>query len=75
LAKAYLLFGVEPFSIGLPGMPPMDFAEENFKTYFYATKEGTDLNASLCYRRSSPANYLVFAVPVGPEGKHIWRTG
>ena len=46
LAKAYILPGPErsPFSGELPGMPPMDEVEENFKTYFYITKKGMDLH-------------------------------
>jgi hypothetical protein len=48
LAKAYILPGPErsPFSGELPGMPPMDEFEENFKTYFYITKKGMDLHLS-----------------------------
>ena len=48
LAKAYILPGPErsPFSGELPGMPPMDEVEENFKTYFYITKKGMDLHLS-----------------------------
>jgi len=44
LAKAYLLSGSvkDPFSGELQGMPPMDAIEEDFKTYFYITKKGTD---------------------------------
>jgi len=42
LAKAYLLSPFEPFSIELPGMPPLDVIEEDFETYFYATKTGID---------------------------------
>ncbi len=48
LAKAYLLPGTnrDPFSGELPGMPPMDDVEEDFKTYFYITKKGMDLHLS-----------------------------
>jgi hypothetical protein len=48
LAKAYILPGPErsPFSGELPGMPPMDEVDENFKTYFYITKKGMDLHLS-----------------------------
>ncbi len=46
LAKAYLLSGVEPFSTELDGMPPIDLIEENFRTYFYITKKGMDLQRS-----------------------------
>lgn len=46
LAKAYLLSGREPFSTELPGMPPLDVIEEEFKTYFYITKKGMDLHLS-----------------------------
>ncbi len=45
LAKAYLLSGTEP-SRELEGMPPLDVAEENFKTYFYITKKGMILHLS-----------------------------
>ena len=43
LAKAYLLSPFEPFSTGLHGMPPLDVIEEDFETYFWATKKGIDL--------------------------------
>jgi hypothetical protein len=43
LAKAYLLSGTERYSTELRGMPPLDFVEENFKTYFNITKKGWDL--------------------------------
>ncbi len=46
LAKAYILSGSgdDPFSGELKGMPPMDAVEEDFKTYFYITKQGMDLH-------------------------------
>jgi hypothetical protein len=44
LAKAYLLSGAKP--IELQGTPPLDLIEENFKTYFYITKKGTDFHLS-----------------------------
>jgi hypothetical protein len=40
------LSGKEPFSTELPGMPAIDFIEEDFKTYFYITKKGMDLRHS-----------------------------
>jgi hypothetical protein len=45
LAKAYILSGTggNPFSGELDCIPPMDLVEENFKTYFYITKEGKEL--------------------------------
>jgi hypothetical protein len=43
LAKAYLLSGREPFSTELQGMPAINLVEEDFKTYFYITKKGMDL--------------------------------
>jgi len=46
LAKAYLLSPFEPFSTELQGMPPLDVIEEDFETYFYATKKGIDLQLS-----------------------------
>jgi hypothetical protein len=48
MAKAYLLVpGIgDPFSGELPGMPPVDIIEEDFKTYFYATKKGIDFYVS-----------------------------
>ena len=46
LAKAYYLACKEPFSTELAGMPPMDTIEEDFRTYFYATKNGLDLQGS-----------------------------
>lgn len=45
-AKAYTLSRREPFSTELDGMPPLDVVEENFRTYFYATKKGIDLQVS-----------------------------
>jgi hypothetical protein len=44
MAKAYLLSpGIEdPFSGELPGMPWVEIIEEDFRTYFYATKKGLD---------------------------------
>ena len=46
LAKAYTLPGPtrDPFSGELPGMPPLDLIEEDFKTYFYITKKGMDVH-------------------------------
>jgi hypothetical protein len=46
LAKAYLLSpGIrDPFSGELPAMPPLDVVEENFETYFYITKKGTEFH-------------------------------
>lgn len=47
LAKAYLLsptMGPDPFAGALPGMPPLDVIEENFQTYFHATKKGMDFH-------------------------------
>ena len=47
LAKAYLLSGTmgpDPFAGELPGMPSLDVVEENFQTYFYITKKGTDFH-------------------------------
>ncbi len=47
LAKAYNLSPFpDAFSGELPGMPPMDLVEEDFKTYFYITKKGLDLHLS-----------------------------
>ena len=46
LAKAYLLSGTKPYATELPGMPQIDVAEEDFKTYFYITKKGLDLHRS-----------------------------
>jgi hypothetical protein len=50
LAKAYILSGVPGFSKGPPrqfqGMPPVEVVEEDFRTYFYATKKGMDLHLS-----------------------------
>jgi hypothetical protein len=42
LAKAYLLPSQDP----LPGMPLVDEIEEDFKTYFYITKEGMAVHLS-----------------------------
>jgi len=46
LAKAYDLFpGIQdPFSGELPGMPPLEAVEEDFRTYFYITEKGMDFN-------------------------------
>jgi hypothetical protein len=48
LAKAYDLSGSnkDPFPGELHGMPPVDIVEEDFKTYFYVTKKGKDLQTS-----------------------------
>jgi|SRR5665213_70608 len=48
LAKGYLLSGTnrDPFSGEIQGMPSLDIVEEDFKTYFYLTKEGTDFHRS-----------------------------
>jgi hypothetical protein len=50
LAKAYdlrnLRDGRDPFSGELPGMPSLDFIEEDFRTYFYITQKGMDLHLS-----------------------------
>ena len=48
LAKAYILPGPtrDPFSGELLGMPSTDEIEENFKTYFYVTKEGMVVHLS-----------------------------
>jgi hypothetical protein len=46
LAKAYDLSGRGPFSMELPGMPPLDVVEEEFRTYFLATERGMDLQLS-----------------------------
>jgi hypothetical protein len=48
LAKAYLLSGNnrDPFSGEIQGMPLLDIVEEDFKTYFYLTKKGTDFHSS-----------------------------
>jgi len=43
LAKAYLLCSHQPYSTELQGMPPLDVIEENFETFFWATKRGIDL--------------------------------
>jgi hypothetical protein len=48
LAKAYDLksVGRDPFSGELEGMPCIDEMEEDFRTYFYRTKKGLDLQLS-----------------------------
>lgn len=48
LAKAYLLSGRvrDPFAGELPGLPPLDVIEEDFKTYFYITEKGLELYRS-----------------------------
>ena len=46
LAKAYLLSGTAPFSTELHAMPSLDVIEEDFRTYFYITKKGTDFQLS-----------------------------
>ena len=46
LAKAYLLSGKKPFSTELQGMPAINLVEEDFKTYFYITRKGMDLQLS-----------------------------
>jgi hypothetical protein len=48
LAKAYDLTRLtrrDPFSGELPAMPPLDVAEEYFRTYFYITEKGKELHA------------------------------
>ncbi len=57
MAKAYLLSpGIgDPFSGELQGMPSVDIVEEDFKTYFFATRKGID-----CYLSDTswmPARY------------------
>ena len=45
LAKAYSLsatMGPNPFAGELPDMPSLDVVEEDFQTYFFATKKGID---------------------------------
>jgi hypothetical protein len=48
LAKAYdlqkLASNGDPFSGELPGMPPVDEVEQDFRTYFYITEEGMQLH-------------------------------
>ena len=46
LAKAYALSSKEPFAVELDRMPPLDVAEEYFKTYFLATSKGIDFHRS-----------------------------
>jgi len=46
LVKAYLLSRWEPFTTELPGMPPVDVVEEDFKTYFYPTGKGMNFHLS-----------------------------
>src|SRR6202035_5189880 len=43
-AKA--LSGSAPHATELRGMPPIDIPEEYFKTYFYITKKGMDVQVS-----------------------------
>ena len=43
LAKAYLLSSTKPWSTELQGMPPLDIVEADFKTYFYITEKGMQL--------------------------------
>ena len=47
LVKAYRLAATKPCITGLEGMPPIETPEEYLSTYFYATKEGKDHNASM----------------------------
>jgi len=49
LVKAYILPGPgpSPFSGELRGMPPVEVIEEDFRTYFYITKQGADLHRSV----------------------------
>ena len=54
LAKAYDLGCTDPFSKELPGMPSLDIIEENFRTYFYATENGLDVQTSYCSDASWP---------------------
>lgn len=44
LAKGYKLSPAagDPFSGEIQGMPPLDVVEEDFRTYFYVTKDGVD---------------------------------
>jgi hypothetical protein len=41
LAKCYIISGAEPFAAELEGMPSLDVAEQNHRTFFLATHEGT----------------------------------
>jgi hypothetical protein len=46
LAKAYDLSATDrdPFSGEIQGMPSLAVPEEDFRTYFYVTKQGTDFH-------------------------------
>jgi hypothetical protein len=46
LAKAYILSSTAPHATELQGMPPIEIPEDDFKTYFYITKNGMDLQLS-----------------------------
>ena len=51
LAKPYDLRAArgDPFSGEIQGMPPLDIAEEEYKTYFYVTKKGME------FQRADPS--------------------
>jgi hypothetical protein len=42
LARAYSLSAAPPFTVELTGMPSLDIPEEQFTTYFLATREGIE---------------------------------
>jgi hypothetical protein len=48
LAKAYdlLASNTDPFAGELAGMPPLEVAEEDFRTYFYITPRGMEFHRS-----------------------------
>jgi len=46
LAKAHNLSALQPHVTELDGMPPLDAIEDDFKTYFLATRKGIDLQTS-----------------------------
>jgi hypothetical protein len=45
-AKAYMLWGKEPFSREIVGMPDVSEIEEDFETYFYITDKGLEFHLS-----------------------------
>jgi hypothetical protein len=46
LVKGYILSGWEPHCVEMNGMPDVGAIEENFKTYFLITDQGSELRPS-----------------------------
>ena len=74
LVKAYDMSGSgtkrDPFSGELPGMPPVDVVEEDFKTYFYPTKKGSDFIFPTRHGGPSTMTTTYFQVGISTRRPH-----